>query len=52
MEKQLNKLKGWPQCEKCGQWKENKCVVVNEKGLSPCEVMSRKAFDYLAKQED
>ena len=40
----MNKQKGWPQCEKCDQWKENKCRTVNEEGLSPCEVMSRKAF--------
>ena len=48
----MNKQKGWPQCEKCDQWKENKCRTVNEEGLSPCEVMSRKAFNYLAKQDD
>ena len=48
----LNKQKGWPQCEKCDQWKENKCRAVNEEGLSPCEVMSRKVFNYLVKQED
>lgn len=48
----MNKQKGWPQCEKCDQWKENKCRAVNEEGLSPCEVMSRKAFNYLVKQEN
>lgn len=48
----MNKQKGWPQCEKCDQWKENKCRAVNEEGLSLCEVMSRKVFNYLVKQED
>ena len=52
LEQMMNKQKGWPQCEKCDQWKENKCGTVNEEGLSPCEVMSRKVFNYLVKQED
>ena len=50
--KKTHRLKIRLECEKCDQWKENKCRTVNEEGLSPCEVMSRKAFNYLAKQED
>lgn len=48
------KQKGLPPCERCQLWKSISCEcrAENDKGEVPCEVMSKKQFDYLCKQAE
>ena len=50
----MKKQKGWPPCTRCDKWRpiSCKCGAINEEGLAPCEVMSRKLFDYLLSEEN
>lgn len=47
------KEKGWPDCLHCELWRpiSRQCGSVNENGLSPCEVMSRKMYKYLRRED-
>lgn len=47
------KMKGWPECFRCDLWRHlsQQCGAINKDGLSPCEVMSRKMYKYLRKEE-
>lgn len=50
----MDKQKGWPPCAKCDQWRPLlcKCGAVNEQGVAPCQVMSRKLFNHLAEENE
>lgn len=47
------KEKGWPDCLHCELWRpiSQQCGSVNESGLSPCDVMSRKMYKYLRRED-
>jgi hypothetical protein len=49
----IKKRKGWPDCLHCELWRpiSQQCGSVNENGLSPCEVMSRKMYKYLRRED-
>ena len=44
---------GWPDCQYCELFRplSMQCGAVNENGLSPCEVMSRKMYKYLRRED-
>lgn len=44
---------GWPDCQHCELFRplSMQCGAVNENGLSPCEVMSRKMYKYLRRED-
>lgn len=54
MDVSKKKQKGWPSCNRCLLWKaiSGECRAENDKGGVPCEVMSKKQFDYLCKQAE
>ena len=46
------KEKGWPDCVKCELHTfTGECSVKDKSGLSPCEVMSRKMYKYLRRED-
>ena len=47
----MKKRKGWPDCVKCELYTfTGECSVKDKSGLSPCEVMSRKMYKYLRRE--
>lgn len=48
----MKKQKGWPDCVKCELYTfTGECSEMDESGLSPCEVMSRKMYKYLRRED-
>lgn len=48
----IKKRKGWPDCVKCELYTfTGECSVKDKSGLSPCEVMSRKMYKYLRRED-
>lgn len=47
------KMKGWPECFRCDLWRplSQECGGVNPQGKTPCEVMSRKAYKYMRRDD-
>lgn len=47
------KMKGWPECFRCDLWRplSQECSGINPQGKTPCEVMSRKAYKYLRRDD-
>lgn len=47
------KMKGWPECFRCDLWRplSQECSGINPQGKTPCEVMSRKAYKYLRRED-
>ena len=54
MDANEKKQNGWPSCSRCLLWKaiSCECGAENDKGEVPCEIMSKKQFDYLCKQAE
>jgi len=50
----MDKQKGWPPCARCDQWRpiSCECKAINEQGVAPCQVMSRKLFNHLAEENE
>lgn len=47
------KMKGWPECFRCDLWRplSQECSGINLQGKTPCEVMSRKAYKYMRRDD-
>ena len=47
------KMKGWPECFRCDLWRplSQECSGINPQGKTPCEVMSRKAYKYMGRDD-
>lgn len=47
------KMKGWPECFRCDLWRplSQECGGINAQGKAPCKVMSRKAYEYLRRDD-